>query len=98
MYLGVKAVVAKSIERIHSANLINFGILPLLFENVVDYDAIAQDDELVIDGLRAALEAGAERLVLRDVTRGADIPLRAFLTARQRAIILAGGLLNYTQG
>jgi aconitate hydratase len=98
MYLGVKAVVAKSIERIHAANLVNFGIVPLLFEQAADYDRIAQGDELELAGVRAALAGNAERLILRDVTRGVDIPVKAVLTARQRAIILAGGLLNYTKG
>ena len=97
MYLGVKAVVAKSIERIHSANLVNFGILPLLFENAADYDAVTQGDALVLEGVREALKSGAERLVIRNVTRGRDIPVKALLTARQRAIILAGGLLNFTK-
>ncbi len=97
MFLGVKAVVAKSIERIHAANLVNFGIVPLLFETAADYDAITQGDELVLDGIREALHSGAERLVIRNVTRNVDIAVKAILTARQRAIILAGGLLNYTK-
>jgi len=97
MFLGVKAVVAKSIERIHQANLINFGILPLLFENAADYDAVAQGDALQIAGLRESIQGEATRLILRNVTRGADIPLRAVFTERQRAILLAGGLLNYTK-
>ena len=97
MFLGVKAVVAKSIERIHAANLVNFGIVPLLFEAAADYDAITQGDELVLDGIREALQSGAERLVIRNVTRDVDVPVKAILTARQRAIILAGGLLNYTK-
>jgi len=98
MYLGVKVVVAKSIERIHAANLVNFGILPLLFETAADYDAIAQGDELVMDGVREALKAGSERLMIRNVTRAVDLPAKAVLTERQRAIVLAGGLLNFTKG
>jgi aconitate hydratase len=97
MFLGVKAVLAKSIERIHSANLINFGILPLLFENPADYDAITQGDELVVAGMRAAVQGGDERVVLRNLTRGCDVAAKLILTARQRAIILAGGLLNFTK-
>jgi aconitate hydratase len=97
MYLGVKAVLAKSIERIHSANLINFGILPLLFENPADYEAITQGDELVVAGMRAAVQGGDERVVLRNITRGCDVAAKLILTARQRAIILAGGLLNFTK-
>jgi aconitate hydratase len=98
MFLGVKAIVAKSIERIHAANLVNFGILPLLFETAADYEAISQGDELVLEGVRESLKAGAERLVIRNTTQGRDIPVKALLTARQRAIILAGGLLNFTKG
>jgi len=98
MFLGVKAIVAKSIERIHAANLVNFGILPLLFEVATDYDLISQGDELVLEGVCEALKAGVERLVLRNVTQGRDVPVKAILTARQRSIILAGGLLNFTKG
>ena len=97
MFLGVKAVLAKSIERIHSANLINFGILPLLFENPADYEAITQGDELVVAGMRAAVQGGDERVVLRNITLGCDVAAKLILTARQRAIILAGGLLNFTK-
>jgi aconitate hydratase len=97
MYLGVKAVVAKSIERIHMANLINFGIVPLLFENAADYDRLALGDELRIDDWRRAVADGQSRLVLRNGTRGAEIPVLAVFTERQRAILLAGGLLNHTK-
>jgi len=98
MYLGVKAVLAKSIERIHAANLVNFGIVPLLFETPSDYDALAQGDELRIPGIRTSLQGDAGRLVIRNVTRGTEIPAKVELTPRQRAIILAGGLLNHTRG
>lgn len=97
MYLGVKVVLAKSIERIHSANLINFGIIPLLFDNPADYEGISQGDELVVSGMRSVLQSGAERMVLHNVTQGKDVPAKLILTARQRAIILAGGLLNFTK-
>ncbi|MEI6563000.1 MAG: aconitate hydratase [bacterium] len=97
MYLGVKAVLAKSIERIHSANLINFGIIPMLFETPEDYDAIAQGDELIVAGIREAVKNGAERVVIRNVPQGREVSARMNLTARQRAIILAGGLLNFTK-
>ena len=96
MVLGVKAVVAKSIERIHSANLVNFGIVPFLFERAADYDRIEKGDRLTIKGLRAAV-AGEGRAVLRDETRGADLPVRARLSERQREIVLAGGLLNHVR-
>ncbi len=97
MYLGVKAVVARSLERIHTANLINFGILPLVFADAADYDRISQGDELMLEGVRSALGSGVDRLVLRNASRGVDIPVVAAFTSRQRAILLAGGLLNYTR-
>jgi aconitate hydratase len=97
MYLGVKAVVAKSIERIHAANLVNFGILPVLFENPADYERIAQGDELILEGVREAMKNGTERLAIRIANRGVELFVTAVLTERQRAIILAGGLLNYTR-
>ena len=96
MYLGVKAVVAKSFERIHAANLINFGILPLTFANEVDYDAIGANDTIEIGTIKAALETGAD-LMLKDLTSGKSIPLKYALSARQRDILLAGGMLNYTR-
>lgn len=97
MFLGVKAVLAKTIERIHAANLVNFGILPLLFENPADYDAIEKDDVLIAPDLRQALEKG-DGLLLRNETRNKDIRLRHDLTQRMRAIVLAGGLLNSMAG
>jgi aconitate hydratase len=96
MYLGVKAVVAKSIERIHMANLFNFGILPLLFEHENDYDLIDTGDRLSIAGIRAAIESGGS-VVLHNETQSSDIPLKAVFSPRQRAMLLAGGLLNYTR-
>ena len=92
MYLGVKAVLARSIERIHLANLINFGIVPLTFVNVADYDAIAAGDRLVIGNLRAAV-AGDGKAVLRNETQKKEIPVVTTLTARQKRLLLAGGLL-----
>ena len=97
MYLGVKVVVAKTIERIHMANLVNFGILPLTFDNPSDYERIDQGDELSMMDVRGVVAGNQARIALRDVTRGVDIPLKVDLTARQRAIVLAGGLLNYTK-
>jgi aconitate hydratase len=95
MYLGVKAVVAKSIERIHEANLVNFGILPLTFADSGDYDLVAQGDEVELPDVAARLERG-EPLTLVDKTRGATLTLRHDLSARQLEIIRAGGLLSYT--
>lgn len=94
MYMGVKAVVAKSFERIHAANLINFGILPLTFTREDDYDAIAQGDELEIPDARERVAAG-EPLILKNRTKGTDIPVEYTLSERARHIVLAGGMLSY---
>jgi aconitate hydratase len=94
MYLGVKAVIARSFERIHAANLINFGILPLTFAKVADYDGVAAGDEIEIAGVRSALAAGAD-LVLFDRTANRRITLAYALSGRQREILLAGGMLNF---
>jgi aconitate hydratase len=94
MYLGVRAVIAKSIERIHAANLINFGILPLRFADPADYDRLQPEDRVVIPDARRALVEGRP-LVLRNETRGCDIPLAAAFSERQRQILLAGGLLRH---
>ncbi|AEG16614.1 aconitate hydratase [Desulfofundulus kuznetsovii DSM 6115] len=96
MYLGVKAVLAKSFARIHRDNLINFGILPLTFIEPADYDRLEQDDVLQIDQLHRALQEGAE-LEVKNVTRNITFKVRAQLTPRQVEIILAGGLLNHTR-
>jgi aconitate hydratase len=96
MYLGVKTVIAKSFERIHAANLINFGILPLTFMNETDYDVIGANDTIEIGTIKTALEAGTD-LVLRDITNGKSVPLKYTLSVRQRDILLAGGMLNYTR-
>lgn len=99
MYLGVKAVVAISIERIHMANLINFGIIPFIFENSADYDLIDQDDLLQIPELRKTLEEASREgkpVMLEDTTKGIRIPLKADFSSRQLELLLAGGLLNYT--
>ncbi|MBQ1272314.1 MAG: aconitate hydratase, partial [Clostridia bacterium] len=96
LYLGVKAVVAKSFARIHAANLINSGILPLTFENEADYDRIEQGDELEIPGIRKNVEDGTP-MVLINKTKGIEIPLTTVFTDRQKKMILAGGLLNATK-
>ena len=92
MYLGVRALIAKSIERIHAANLINFGIIPFLFENPADYDTIEQGDKLEIDGLAPALKAG-DTVTIRNSRTGTAFRVRCTLTDRQRGILLAGGLM-----
>jgi len=96
MYLGVRVVIAKAIERIHQANLVNFAILPLVFEAPADYERIEADDELRIEGLSAAVESG-ETITISNVTRGFDFACRLRLAPRQRKILAAGGLLNYTR-
>ena len=96
LYLGVKAVLVKSFARIHKSNLINAGILPLTFVNAEDYDKIAQGDEIVIKDVKAKLQNG-EPIVVTDVTKGIDIPVDCELTDRTKAIIIAGGLLDYTR-
>ncbi len=94
MYLGVKVVVAKSFERIHAANLVNFGILPLLFANPADYDRIEAGAELESLDWRKALSAGAP-IVLK-ITGQPPVECRLAISERQRQILLAGGLLNFT--
>ena len=96
LYLGVKAVVAKSFARIHVANLINFGIVPMTLVCEDDYDKFAEGDELSIVGFAEAI-SGADEVVLVNKTTGALAPLSLNLTARQRSILAAGGLLNYTK-
>jgi aconitate hydratase len=96
MYLGVKTVIAKSFERIHAANLINFGILPLTFVNEADYGAISSGDEIEIAEIKEALQKSAE-LTLNDKTAGTKITLKYTLSSRQRDILLAGSMLMYTK-
>lgn len=93
MYLGLKAVIAKSFARIHWANLVNFGILPLTFENPADHDRLNQGDEFEIVGVRKALSDG-KPVKLRNITQDFDIPVQYTMTERQRNVMLAGGLLN----
>lgn len=94
MYLGIRAVVVKSFARIHVANLINAGILPLTFENEADYDRFAQGDRLTISDIHAGMDSG---FVTMKNEAGQTARLRCALTARQKAILLAGGLLEYTK-
>ena len=93
LYLGVKAVVTKSFARIHAANLINAGIMPLTFANPEDYEKINQEDEIRITGVFAGMESG--EMTLEDLTNGEKIKLVCSFTDRQRAILKDGGLLKY---
>ena len=94
MYLGVRCVIAKSFARIHVANLINAGILPVTFEKPEDYEKLSQDAALTISGIESGMEAG--KLTVTD-DKGFSFSVVCNLTARQRAILMAGGLLNYTR-
>ena len=94
LYLGVKAVIAKSFARIHAANLINAGILPLTFENPEDYDKLSQNDTLTLENLFEGMENG--KIVLK--ANGEKINLLCSYTRRQIDILKAGGLLAYTKG
>ncbi|MHB1162488.1 MAG: aconitate hydratase [Chloroflexota bacterium] len=96
-YLGVKAVLAKSFARIHQSNLINVAILPLTFADEVDYERIDEGDLLEMAGARDRVAAGSD-LVIVNVTKGIEIPVRHALTPRQVEVYLAGGMLNYFKG
>jgi aconitate hydratase len=95
MYLGVKAIIAKSVERIHAANLVNFGIISLSFKNMADYDKIEQGDEIEIPDLKKKLQ-NKEPVILIDKTKNLQIELTYTLSQRQKDILYAGGLLPYT--
>lgn len=97
LYLGVKAVITKSFARIHVANLVNAGILPFTFANEADYDRIDQMDQLELANIRTAMENNTP-VVLKNLTKNEEYPLDAsHLSARQRAMLLCGGLLDYTR-
>jgi aconitate hydratase len=94
MYLGIQAVIVKSFARIHQANLVNVGILPMVFTDASQYALVQQGDVLRIEGIRAALRSG-QPLVIVNVTRQCDVAVRYDLSPRQVEVLLAGGLLNY---
>ncbi|MBO5556245.1 MAG: aconitate hydratase [Oscillospiraceae bacterium] len=93
LYLGVRAVIAKSFARIHAANLINAGIMPLTFKNAKDYERLRQGDHLRLEGIHAGMDSG-EIWLLDGEER---IPLCCAFSERQKAVLKAGGLLNYTR-
>ena len=95
MYLGIRAVIAKSIERIHKANLINFSIVPIEFADPADYDKINPDDQLVIDDLIEAVK-NSEQVTIKDKTGSFEFIGKLNLSSRDREILLAGGKLSYT--
>jgi aconitate hydratase len=94
MYLGIKAVITKSFARIHYANLVNFGIIPLVFSSESDYDLVSQGDTIEIQGIKAQIRDG--NTIHARTGSGKELVLRHSLTPRQVDIIIAGGLLNYT--
>jgi len=94
MYMGVKAVLAKSMERIHNANLINFGILPLNFKDEKDYDGIDQADELEIPEIKESLKAG-KNIIVKNISKGTEFEATYDLSERQKEILLAGGTLAF---
>ena len=96
LYLGIRAVIAKSFARIHMANLINFGIVPLTFADPDDYDRLGEGDALRIADFRGAV-GSRDTVMLTDDTTGREVLLRLDFTERQREILLAGGLLHYTK-
>ncbi len=96
MYLGVRVVIAKAIERIHQANLVNFGICPLTFADAADYDRISAGDELAIE-TTGEMVASQETVTVRNVTQGFDFVCNVLLAPRQRKIMAAGGLRNFTR-
>ena len=95
LYLGIKAVIVKSFARIHLANLVNAGIVPLTFVNEADYDAIDQMDELEIPDIRELV--GKSEITVLNKTKGTSFQVNCQISERQRDIILAGGLLDYTR-
>jgi aconitate hydratase len=96
MYLGVRAVIAKSFARIHRANLINWGVVPLTFDDPAAWDGIERDDRLRVADLKSALAAGT-RLRVENARSGAAFTASCALTPRERDILLAGGLLAHTK-
>ncbi len=96
LYLGIKAVITKSFARIHCANLVNAGIIPFTFANENDYDKISVNDELCLEGIRESIANGTD-VTLKNLTTGESYKLDYQLSERQRDILLAGGLLDYTR-
>jgi aconitate hydratase len=97
MYLGVVGVIVKDFARIHLANLINWGIVPMTFADAGAYDAVDQGDALEIADVRRLVGAGAEALAVKNVTRGTTFTVRLTLTRRERDYLLEGGKLAYTK-
>ncbi len=97
LYLGVKAVMAKSFARIHAANLVNAGIIPMTFKNEADYDTVDLGDEIVIENVGEQIKKG-DTVVVKNTTKSLEYKMDIQLSERQKDMIIAGGLLNYTKG
>ena len=98
LYLKIRGVLAKSFARIHRANLINNGILPLEFLTESDYDRFDQTDVIALENIRALVESGETVIPVTNLTKSFTVSMKLDLTDRQRAMILAGGLINMTRG
>jgi len=96
MYAGVRAVIAKSIERIHQDNLVNFGILPLYFTKEGDYDTVGMEDELAIENIHSLLGKGVP-IKVKNITSGTEFETENRLSERQKKILLAGGALAFNR-
>jgi len=94
MYLGVKGVIAKSFARIHLANLINWGLLPMVFDNPNDYDLLQQGDRIEVPDVRAQIESGEDHLTVKHLPTGREVGVHIQVTPRQRRYLLAGGRLS----
>jgi len=97
MYLGVKAVLVKSFARIHKANLVNYGILPLVFINPEDYHYIDQNDQLELSHIHNLLETGASSFSIYNKTKNLVVHVKLDVDERSRRILRAGGLVPYTR-
>ena len=95
LYLGVRAVITKSFARIHIANLINAGIMPLTFKNPEDYDSLSENDELELNDIYAGMDKG--EIIMKNLTNNREYVLTCSFTDRQKAILKAGSLLAYTK-
>lgn len=95
LYLGIRAVITKSFARMHKANLINSGIIPLTFANASDYDKIDQNDTLTLTDIRSCIVSG-DKVILKNVSKNEEYELDIDISERSRQILLAGGTLNYT--
>ena len=95
MYLGIKGVIAKSFARIHQANLVNFGLLPMIFKNKADYDRIDRGDELIIENCLESVDKAS--FTVHNKTKGFSFETEANLTVRQKQLLKLGGLLTYTR-